>query len=112
VQLQQVFMNLMMNSFDAMRNVNWTRGLTIKFQRTETEQELVFVSKTGIRLSAQHAERIFKALFTTKPNDMVLGLRISQTIVESHGSRLWAYKNSPRGASFSFTLSGNAGAPE
>jgi C4-dicarboxylate-specific signal transduction histidine kinase len=104
VQLQQVLMNLIVNSIDAMKNVEGTRELAIKSQRTENEQVLVSVSDTGMGLPAQQADQIFNAFFTTKPNGTGMGLRISQSIVESHGGRLWAGKNSPRGASFRFVL--------
>jgi signal transduction histidine kinase len=104
VQLQQVMMNLMVNSIDAMKDVDGTRELAIKSQRGETEQVLVSVSDTGVGLPAQQADQIFKAFFTTKPHGTGMGLSISRSIVESHGGRLWVAENSPRGASFHFTL--------
>jgi C4-dicarboxylate-specific signal transduction histidine kinase len=104
VQLQQVLMNLMMNSIDAMKDVDGARELTIKSQRGENGQVLVSVSDTGVGLPAKHADHIFNAFFTTKPNGTGMGLRISISIVESHGGRLWAADNSPRGATFQFTL--------
>jgi signal transduction histidine kinase len=104
VQLQQVLMNLMMNSIDAMKDVDGARELTIKSQRGENGQVLVSVSDTGVGLPPQHADQIFNAFFTTKPNGTGMGLRISISIVESHGGRLWASDNSPRGAIFQFTL--------
>src|SRR5207244_9441953 len=90
VQLQQVIMNLIMNSIDAMKDVDGTRELTIKSQRAENEQLLVSVSDTGVGLPPQQAEQIFNAFFTTKPHGTGMGLRISRSIVESHGGRLWA----------------------
>jgi C4-dicarboxylate-specific signal transduction histidine kinase len=108
VQLQQVLMNLIMNSIDAMKDVDGTRELAIKSQGAENEQVLVTVSDTGMGLPAQQAEQIFQAFFTTKPHGTGMGLRISRSIVESHGGRLWADNNSPRGASFCFTLSTRA----
>jgi signal transduction histidine kinase len=104
VQLQQVMMNLMMNGIDAMKEVDGTRELTIKSQRAEDEQLLVSVSDTGVGLSSQETEQIFKAFFTTKLHGTGMGLSISRSIVESHGGRLGAADNSPRGASFYFTL--------
>jgi signal transduction histidine kinase len=104
VQLQQVLMNLMMNSIDAMKNVDGTRELAIKSQQTENEQVLVTVNDTGMGLPAQQTDLIFKAFFTTKEQGTGMGLSISRSIVESHGGRLWAAGNSPRGASFCFTL--------
>jgi len=104
VQLQQVLMNLMINSIDAMKDVDGTRELTIKSQRTENGQVLISVSDTGAGLPPQQADKIFDAFFTTKPDGTGMGLRISRSIVESHGGRLWASDNSPRGATFQFTL--------
>jgi PAS domain S-box-containing protein len=104
VQLQQVLMNLMINGIDAMKEVDGTRELIIKSQRTENEQVLVSVSDTGAGLPPQQADQIFTAFFTTKQHGTGMGLRISRSIIESHGGRLWAADNSPRGASFYFTL--------
>jgi signal transduction histidine kinase len=64
----------------------------------------VSVSDNGVGLPHQHADQIFNAFFTTKVHGTGMGLRISRTIVESHGGRLWASDNSRRGASFYFTL--------
>ncbi len=104
VQLQQVLMNLMINGIDAMKDVEGTRELIIKSQVGENEQVLVSVSDTGVGLPSQHAGQIFDAFFTTKSHGTGMGLRISRSIVESHGGRLWAADNSPAGASFYFTL--------
>jgi PAS domain S-box-containing protein len=112
VQLQQVLMNLIMNSIDAMKDVDGTRELIIKSQWAENEQLLVSVSDTGVGLPSQHADQIFNAFFTTKPHGTGMGLRISRSIVESHGGRLWAADNAPRGASFYFALPTKVEAPE
>jgi PAS domain S-box-containing protein len=112
VQLQQVLMNLMINGIDAMKDVVGTRDLAIKSQRAENEQVQVSVSDTGVGFPAQQADQIFNAFFTTKPHGTGMGLSISRSIVESHGGRLWAANNSPRGASFRFALPTNAEAKE
>jgi NO-binding membrane sensor protein with MHYT domain/two-component sensor histidine kinase len=104
VQLQQVMMNLISNSIDAMNDVNGTRELAIKSQRTENEQLMVSVSDTGVGLPPQQAKQIFDAFFTTKVHGTGLGLSISRSIVASHNGRLWAADNSPRGASFHLIL--------
>jgi signal transduction histidine kinase len=108
VQLQQVVMNLMMNSIEAMRDVSGTRELTVRSQRGENEQVVVSVSDTGVGLPPEHAAEIFNAFFTTKPQGTGMGLRISQSIVESHGGRLWATNSPPRGASFHLILPSKA----
>jgi len=112
VQLQQVMMNLIMNSIDAMKDADGTRELAIKSQRTENDQVLVSVSDTGVGLPPQQADQVFSAFFTTKPHGTGMGLRISRSIIESHGGRLWAADNLPRGASFCFTLPTKVEVPE
>jgi signal transduction histidine kinase len=104
VQLQQVLMNLMMNSIDAVKDVDGTRELTIQSQREEHGQVLISVSDTGVGLPPQQGDNIFNAFFTTKTHGTGMGLRISRSIVESHGGRLWAADNSPRGARFCFDI--------
>jgi PAS domain S-box-containing protein len=104
VQLQQVLMNLMINGIDAMKEVDGPRELTVKSRQAEKEGLVVSVTDTGVGLPGHQAEKIFNAFFTTKPHGTGMGLRISQSIVESHGGRLWAADNSTRGASFCFTL--------
>jgi signal transduction histidine kinase len=112
VQLQQVLMNLMINGIDAMKDADGARELTIKSERSETHQVLVSVNDTGVGLPPQQPDQVFEAFFTTKPHGTGMGLSISRSIVESHGGRLWAANNSPRGASFCFALPINAEAKE
>jgi C4-dicarboxylate-specific signal transduction histidine kinase len=112
VQLQQVAMNLVANSIDALKDVDGTRELAIKSQRAENEQLQVSVSDTGIGLPPRQADQIFNPFFTTKPHGTGMGLRISRSIIESHGGRLWAAANPPRGATFQFTLPTKAEAHE
>jgi C4-dicarboxylate-specific signal transduction histidine kinase len=104
VQLQQVTMNLILNSIDAMKDVDGTREIAIKSKREGNEQLEISVSDTGIGLPPRQADQIFNPFFTTKPHGTGMGLRISRSIIESHGGRLWAADNSPRGATFQFTL--------
>jgi NO-binding membrane sensor protein with MHYT domain len=104
VQLQQVVMNLIVNSIDAMKDVHGTRELALKSQRAENEQIIACVSDTGVGLPPQQADQIFNAFFTTKLHGTGMGLSISRSIVESHSGRLWATDNSPRGASFHVIL--------
>jgi len=114
VQLQQVMMNLISNSIDAMKDLDGERAreLTVKSQRAEHEQLMVSVSDTGVGLPSQHADQIFDAFFTTKFHGTGMGLSISRSIVESHSGRLWADDNAPRGASFHLLLPTNVAAHE
>ena len=104
VQLQQVLMNLIVNGVDAMHDIDGPRELIIRSQPAENNELLLSVSDTGVGLPRQQADQIFNSFFTTKTHGTGMGLRISRSIVESHGGRLWAADNSPRGASFCFTL--------
>jgi len=103
VQLQQVFMNLMLNGIDAMKGTTDGGQLTIKSEVGDG-QLLISVSDTGVGLPLEQAEEIFKAFFTTKDKGTGMGLPISRSIIESHGGRLWAASASGRGAAFHFTL--------
>ena len=102
VQLQQVLMNLMLNGIEAMTGESGT--LTIASKQSEDGQLMVSVSDSGIGLPAEGAKRIFEAFFTTKPDGTGVGLPLSRRIIESHGGRLWASANTPRGAAFHFTV--------
>ena len=94
----------MLNGIDAMKDVDGTRELAIQSRRADDEQLMVSVGDTGMGLPRQQADQIFNAFFTTKLHGTGMGLSISRSIVESHGGRLWAADNSPRGASFHLTL--------
>jgi signal transduction histidine kinase len=95
-------MNLMLNGIEAMTE---GRGeLNISSRRTEDGQILISVSDTGIGLPVEAAQRVFDAFFTTKAHGTGMGLSISRRIIESHGGRLWASANSPRGAVFQFAV--------
>ncbi len=102
VQLQQVFMNLMINGIEAMKER--PGELIVKSELFDDGQLLISVSDTGIGLPAGKNDQIFKTFFTTKPQGTGMGLSISRRIVESHGGRLWASANTGRGATFCFTL--------
>jgi len=70
----------------------------------EDEQIPVIVSDTGIGFPPQMAEQIFHPFFTTKPHGTGMGLRISWSIIESHGGRLWAAGSPGSGATFHLNL--------
>jgi PAS domain S-box-containing protein len=107
VQLQQVFMNLMLNAIDAMKGTGGE--LTITSQMRDGSELLIGVSDTGVGLPADNPVQIFESFVTTKPHGSGMGLPITRSIVESHGGRLWAIANSERGATFLFTLVTDAG---
>jgi C4-dicarboxylate-specific signal transduction histidine kinase len=105
VQLQQVILNLIINGLEAIgKSKDGTRELSVNTDQDDDNNVIVAVSDFGEGLDSANFERVFDAFFTTKPDGMGMGLAISRTIIESHGGRLWATANSPRGAVFQFTL--------
>ena len=102
VQLQQVLLNLVMNGVEAMSQTQ-LRTLSLESRSDESGNVLVAVRDSGIGFGSE-VDRLFTPFFTTKGNGMGMGLRISRSLIESHGGRLWATANSPQGAVFSFTL--------
>jgi PAS domain S-box-containing protein len=108
IQLQQVLLNLVINSIEAMSKVPENqRQLVIEAQSHVSEEKpfvLVTVTDSGIGLKAEDLPRFFETFFTTKANGMGMGLAISRSIVEAHGGRLWATPNAERGATFQLML--------
>jgi PAS domain S-box-containing protein len=102
VQLQQAFMNLMLNGIEAMPDTGGE--LSIKSQLADDGQLLISVTDTGVGLPPENIDKIFDAFFTTKSQGTGLGLAITRSIVESHGGRIWATPNSGGGTTFHFTL--------
>lgn len=106
VQLQQVILNLIINGLEAIaKNKDETRELSVSSDVNGENEVIVAVKDSGEGLDTANLERVFDAFYTTKPEGMGMGLAISRTIIESHGGRLWATPNSPKGAVFQFTLS-------
>ena len=102
VQLQQVFMNLVLNAIEAMKDSGGE--FIVKSELGSDGRVLISVSDTGIGLPAGKVDEIFSAFFTTKAQGSGMGLAISRSIVESHGGCLWATANNRRGATFHVTL--------
>jgi PAS domain S-box-containing protein len=108
VQLQQVFMNLMLNAIEAMKETGGE--LMIRTRLDPGGQLIISIRDTGVGLPAENAERIFEPFHTTKPQGTGMGLAITRSIVESYGGRVWATVNQGVGATFHFTLPVEAGA--
>lgn len=105
VQIQQVVLNLVLNSKEAMSAACWQpRELLISTEHAESAI-LVTITDTGVGIAPENRERAFAPFFTSKEEGLGLGLSISQTIIESHGGRLWTKPgHHGQGTTFQFTL--------
>jgi signal transduction histidine kinase len=102
-----VIINLVMNGIESMQSVtDRPRELVVRSCQDET-QVLVSVADCGVGISAENADRLFTAFFTTKSSGMGMGLSICRSIIDAHGGRLWATACEPRGALFQFTIPAN-----
>jgi signal transduction histidine kinase len=105
VQLQQVIINLLMNGIEAMEQVtDRSHELLIRSGKDETGQLILSVTDNGIGISADSANRLFSAFFTTKSTGLGMGLSICRSIVEAHGGRMSASSNEGPGATFQLVL--------
>jgi PAS domain S-box-containing protein len=103
IQLEQVMMNLILNSIDAMNKIaGRPRNLIIRAKR-DGDDVIVQIEDSGPGLKLEETNLIFEPFFTTKAQGIGMGLSISRAIVEAHGGRLWAAA-SPHGALFQFVL--------
>jgi signal transduction histidine kinase len=105
VQLRQVVLNLIVNAAEAMSSTDGReRSLVVKYGLHEGRDVLIMVEDSGPGIDSRDMDRIFDPFFTTKSHGMGLGLSICQSIVESHGGRLWASARKPHGAIFHVQL--------
>jgi signal transduction histidine kinase len=105
-------MNLLMNGIQATSPVTDRRHeLRIRSQEHGPDQVIVAVEDSGIGIGPQNVDQLFSAFFTTKLNGMGLGLSICRSIVEQHGGRIWATRNSGAGSTFQFTLCAHGETP-
>lgn len=111
VQIQQVVMNLVRNSMDALAEVN-DRALTVRTSGAMGEAVQIDVIDTGPGLSKEVAERLFQPFITTKPDGIGIGLSICKTIIDAHGGKLWTTANPEGGTAFHISLPTNRNDPK
>lgn len=105
VQVQQVFMNLILNGLDAMRESPAPeRALVLRTAPDGAAAVRVTVRDAGTGIDPAGLPHIFEAFHTTKPEGLGMGLAIARSIVEAHGGQLRAENNPDGGATFAFTL--------
>jgi C4-dicarboxylate-specific signal transduction histidine kinase len=109
VELQQVVINLIANSVQAMAAVpDRPRHLVVR-SFAQADEVVVSVRDSGIGIDPSSMNRLFNAFFTTKADGMGMGLSICRSIIQSHGGRIWASNNTGPGMTFQFALPLKAG---
>jgi PAS domain S-box-containing protein len=105
IQLQQVILNLLRNASDAMSTVeDRPRELVVTTEQNAGDNVILSVNDAGVGFTAQCADSLFEAFYTTKTDGIGIGLSISQSIIAAHHGRLWAKPNDGPGATFSFAI--------
>jgi PAS domain S-box-containing protein len=105
VQLQQVILNLLLNSSEALMNVDRdSRKVAVQTSQKDSQNVIVTIKDNGPGIDEQIREYLFEPFYTTKQEGMGMGLPISRSIVESHGGSLWVENNFDHGATFYFTI--------
>ncbi len=98
MQLQQVFMNLILNAVEAMPGGG---TLTLKTSLEKASHALqIMISDTGKGIEDEEKGKIFQPFFTTKSKGTGLGLAITKRLIEQHGGSIIAEKNNPTGTTF------------
>ncbi len=104
VQLQQVLLNLISNSFDALGRSRGKREILIRTLRKDIDTIIVEVKDSGCGIPKRNMPKLFTRFFTSKPDGLGMGLSISRSIIEAHGGRLKGRNNPDRGTTFYFTI--------
>jgi C4-dicarboxylate-specific signal transduction histidine kinase len=105
IQLQQVILNLIMNSSEALENIDGDiRRIVIRTSQKNHNNVTVAIRDNGTGIDEQSPDSLFEPFYTTKQEGMGMGLPISRSIIEAHGGNLWAENNPDRGATFYFTI--------
>ncbi|WP_404713815.1 ATP-binding protein [Sphingomonas sp. MMS24-J13] len=111
IDLQQVFVNLVNNAADAMRDQTGARRVTLEIAAEEAAVR-VWVTDTGPGIPDAHIERLFEPFFTTKPTGIGMGLQICRSAIEAMGGQLTVSNSAGGGACFAFDLPRASGAPD
>ncbi len=104
VQLQQIVLNLVMNTCEAMADCDSSERQLLIASKSENGTVGVSVTDRGGGISEGKREQVFERFFTTKKEGMGLGLSICRTIIDAHRGKIWATNNAGRGATFHFSL--------
>ncbi|WP_158231274.1 HAMP domain-containing sensor histidine kinase [Bradyrhizobium sp. C9] len=104
VQLQQVILNLVVNSMDAMAKMPYGRTIIGRTDVNGAASAVISISDSGPGIPPDRLNEIFDPFFTTKEQGMGIGLSIARTIVLAHSGQIWAENQSGGGAVFHLSL--------
>jgi PAS domain S-box-containing protein len=105
VHLQQVLLNLLLNSLDALSGQPQDRRkIDIRAMETENDMVAISVADRGEGIKPNVLSQLFVPFCSTKKDGLGLGLSISKTIVEYHHGQIFAENNPDGGATVTFTL--------
>jgi len=105
VQLQQVILNLLLNSSEALMDITGDmRKIIVQTSQKDTQNVTVAIKDNGPGIDEQNSDRLFEPFYTTKKEGLGMGLAISRSIIEAHRGNLWGENNPDRGVTFYFTI--------
>ena len=105
VQLEQVLLNLIRNSVEALQELPpEQRHLSVDSSLEGPETVLIAVRDSGADIPDQTFQQMFEPFFTTKPQGLGIGLSLSRSIIQAHGGRLWAEPDPDRGLAVYISL--------
>jgi PAS domain S-box-containing protein len=105
IQLQQVILNLILNSTEALMDAEVKlRTIVVRTNQEDTQNVTLSVKDNGPGIEEKAMSHLFDPFYTTKKEGLGMGLAISRTIIEEHRGSLWAENNPDSGATFYFTI--------
>ena len=109
VQIQQVLVNLIKNSLDAMENTepdkrNLEIHSVLNTNSFESPCIQITVKDSGTGINDEIANNLFDSFYSTKADGMGMGLSISKTIIDSHNGKIWAENRQNNGSKFHFVI--------
>ena len=105
IQLQQVILNLILNSSEAlMDTAEKMRTIVVRTSQEDVHKVTLSVKDNGPGIEEKVMSRLFEPFYTTKQDGLGIGLTISRSIIEEHAGHLWAENNPDSGTTFYFTV--------
>ncbi|MGZ8239302.1 MAG: sensor histidine kinase, partial [Methylobacter sp.] len=106
IQIEQVIINLLRNSIDALKNLpaKQQRQISIQSQLTPNDSIQVRVKDNGPGLDKDQQQKVLTPFYTTKADGMGMGLSISRSLIEAHDGTLHFNSHPGKGTTFYFTI--------